>query len=87
MACVGERLRCLRRSAFAPGVALIGVWATKPSGAPSFTSVMPNLIEDPHGLVFEYLDQDEGEFLYEVREDSCHDRGSRVLSRVLWFLG
>ena len=44
------------------------------TGAPSFTSVMPNLIEDPHGLVFEYLDQDEGEFLYEVREDSCHDR-------------
>ena len=46
-----------------------GILAPKPSGAPSFTSVMPNLIEDPHGLVFEYLDQDEGEFLYEVRED------------------
>lgn len=27
----------------------------------------PKLIEDPQGMLFEYVDQDEAEFLYEVR--------------------
>lgn len=28
----------------------------------------PKLIEDPDGMVFEYLDEKEAEFLYEVRD-------------------
>lgn len=32
----------------------------------------PKLIEDPSGMIFEYLDEEEAEFLYEVRKTMLH---------------
>lgn len=49
----------------------------------------PKLIEDPSGMIFEYLDEEEAEFLYEVRKTLICIRVSHILGgggQVSWLL-
>lgn len=40
----------------------------------------PKLIEDPDGMVFEYIDEEEAEFLYEVRNYVTFDSRAKCIA-------
>lgn len=42
----------------------------------------PKLIEDPDGMVFEYIDEEEAEFLYEVRNYVAFDSRAKCIAAL-----